>query len=90
MESLVPIGIWAVVAMVGLGILAIIMFGVRSLMYGKVDKLTIAFVSLPIVLLGAMGLAMGDWTRAAMFTLFIMIGLAIVAMLITSVKGVFR
>ena len=90
MESLVPLGIWAVIGLVGLGILTILAFGIRSLAYGKVDKLTIVFVSLPILLLAVLGLAMGDWTRAAMFTLFIMIGMAIVAMLLTSVKGVFR
>ena len=90
MESLVPLGIWAVIGLVGLGILTIVVFGIRSLVFGKIDKLTIIFVSLPIVMLAILGFAMGDWTRAAMFTLFIMIGLAIVAMLVTSVKGVFR
>ena len=90
MESLVPFGIYAVVGLVGLGILAILAFGLRSLAYGKVDKLTILFVSLPIVMLGVLGLVMDDWARGAMYTLFIMIGLALVAMLLTSVKGVFR
>ena len=90
MESLVPLGIWAVIGLVGLGLVTIVAFGIRSLAFGKIDKLTIVFVSLPIVLLGILGLVMGDWTRAAMFTLIIMIGLAIVAMLVTSVKGVFR
>ena len=90
MESLVPIGIWAVIGLVGLGILTIIAFGVRSLAYGKIDKLTIIFVSIPVVLLVVLGVIMNDWPRAAITTLFIMIGLAIVAMLVTSVKGVFR
>ena len=90
MEALVPIGVWLVVALVGLGLLTILIFGIRSLMYGKVDKMSIIFITLPIALMLILGLVMGDWTMAGMYTLLIMIGLAIVTMLVTSVRGVFR
>lgn len=90
MEALVPIGVWLVVALVGLGLLTILVFGIRSMMYGKVDKMSIIFITLPIALMLILGLVMGDWTMAGMYTLLIMIGLAIVTMLVTSVRGVFR
>lgn len=90
MEALVPIGVWLVVALVGLGLLTILIFGIRSLMFGKVDKMSIIFITLPIALMLILGLVMGDWTMAGMYTLLIMIGLAIVTMLVTSVRGVFR
>lgn len=90
MESLVPIAAWLVTALVGLGVLVILVFGIRSVLYGKVDKMSIVFITLPMLLLVILGFALGDWTMAAMYTLLVMIALAIVTMLVTSVRGVFR
>ncbi len=90
MESLVPIAAWLVTALVGLGVLVILVFGIRSVLYGKVDKMSILFITLPMILLIILGFALGDWTMAAMYTLLVMIALAIVTMLVTSVRGVFR
>ena len=90
METLVPIGVWLVFALVGLGVLTIVLFGVRSLVYGKIDKMSILYVGLPMLLMVILGFVLGDWTMAAMYTLIVMIGLAILAMLVTSMRGVFR
>lgn len=90
MESLVPIAVWAVVALVGLGIISILLFGIRSLLNGKIDKMSIMFISLPIILMVALGFGLGDWAMAGIYTLLIMIGLAILAMFWTSIQGVFR
>ena len=77
MESIVPIAVWAVVVLVGLGIVSILLFGLRSLLNGKIDKMSIGF-------------GLGDWAMAGIYTLLIMIGLAILAMFWTSIQGVFR
>lgn len=90
MESLVPIAVWAVIALVGLGIVSILLFGLRSLMNGKIDKTSVLFIALPMVLMVALGFGMGDWAQAGIYTLLIMIGLAVVAMFWTSIQGVFR
>ena len=90
MESLVPIAVWAVIALVALGIISILLFGLRSLLNGKIDKMSILFIALPIVIMVALGFGMGDWAQAGIYTLLIMIGLAIVAMFWTSIQGVFR
>ncbi len=90
MESLVPIAVWAVVAMVALGGLCIVLFGIRSLINGKVDKMSTLFIGLPAVMLVVLGFALGDWAMAGIYTTVIMIGLAILAMFWTSIQGVFR
>ena len=90
MESIVPIAVWAVVVLVGLGIVSILLFGLRSLLNGKIDKMSIMFISLPIILMVALGFGLGDWAMAGIYTLLIMIGLAILAMFWTSIQGVFR
>ncbi len=90
MESLVPLAVWAVIVLVGLGIVSILLFGVRSLLNGKIDKMSILFISLPIILMVGLGFGLGDWAMAGIYTLIIMIGLAILAMFWTSIQGVFR
>ena len=90
MESLVPIAVWAVVALVGLGVLSILLFGLRSLLNGKIDKMSMMFISIPIILLVVLGFGLGDWAMAGIYTTLAMIGLAIVAMFWTSIQGVFR
>lgn len=90
MESLVPIGIWVVIALVGVGILTILLFGLKSILNGKVKVSSIIFMLIPFIIMGALGLANGgDWATAGILTLLIMIGLAMVAMLVTSFRGLF-
>ncbi len=90
MDTIVPLAVWIVIALVGMGVLSILLFGVRSLLNGKVEKMTIMFLALPLVLMAALGLVMGDWALAGIYTLIIMIGMAILAMFWTSIQGIFR
>lgn len=91
MEStVVPFAIWAVVVLVGLGVLSILLFGVRSLMNGKIDKMSVLFIGLPVLLVVVLGLVRDNWAEAGILTTVFMIGLAVVAMFWTSIQGVFR
>ncbi|MFK7845870.1 MAG: hypothetical protein AB8G77_11245 [Rhodothermales bacterium] len=91
MEStVVPFAIWAVVVLVGLGVLSILLFGVRSLMNGKIDKMSVLFIGLPVLLVVVLGLVRDNWAEAGILTTVVMIGLAVVAMFWTSIQGVFR
>jgi len=58
MAGLVPYLVWAVIIVSGLSLLAIGLFGIRSLAQGKVDPLTIVFTAVPIVLVGILGLVL--------------------------------
>ncbi len=86
---MIVIAMWIVGILVGLGLLAMVVFGIRSLTYGKVSPISMVIVSLPVVLLLLLGFIMGDWTLAGIYTFLIMLALAILSLLVTGVKGLF-
>ena len=85
------IAIVIVIALVGLSLVSILLFGVRSIINGKVEPMKMAFLGFPFLLFGILGLATGaSWAEAGIYTLVVMIAAAVLAMLFTSVRGVFR
>jgi hypothetical protein len=87
MAGLVPYLVWAVIIVSGLSLLAIGIFGLRSLAQGKVDPLTIVFTAVPIVLVGILGLVMGDWAHAAVLGSLIALALTSAVLLLSGLKG---
>lgn len=87
--TIVSIAIYIVLALMGLGVLTIALFGVRSMMFQKVDLFSIVSVIVPLVLLVVLGFVMGDWSLAAITTVMVMFGLAVLALLLTGVRGLF-
>lgn len=85
------ITITAVVALVGLSLVTILLFGVRSFINGKIDPLKSLFIGFPFILFGVLGLGIvPSWSEAGIWTLVVMIAITIVAMFYTSIRGVFR
>ena len=87
--NLVVISFYIVTALMGLGLLSILLFGVRSFAWGKVNKLTLMILCVPIGLLFVLGFVIGDWARAGILTIAIMLGLAVFSLLATGIKGLF-
>lgn len=87
--NLVVISFYIVTALMVLGLLSILLFGVRSLVYGKVNIFTLAILCIPIVLLVGLGLVIGDWSRAGLLTIAIMLALAVFSLLVTGIKSLF-
>ncbi|MFB3133565.1 MAG: hypothetical protein ACE10K_13690 [Rhodothermales bacterium] len=87
--NLVVISFYIVTALMALGLLSILLFGVRSLVYGKVNIFTLVILCIPIVLLVVLGLVVGDWSRAGLLTIVIMLGLAVFSLLVTGIKSLF-
>jgi len=87
MEALVPYATWAVLILVGLGLLAIVLFGIRNLTYGKVSPVTMVTVIIPVLLFGILGFVMGDWAIAGIWTFLVMLGLTSLTLLLSSVRG---
>ncbi len=87
--NLVVISFYIVTALMALGLLSILLFGVRSLVYGKVNIFTLVILCVPIVLLVGLGLVIGDWSRAGLLTIVIMLALAVFSLLVTGIKGLF-
>jgi hypothetical protein len=72
-----------------LGIVAIAGFGALSLARGKVEPIKLGVLLVPAVLFGILGAAMGDWPLAAIWTLLIMMGLALGGLLVSGVTNLF-
>ncbi len=88
MDAVLPIAVWATIILTGLGILAILLFGLRGLVYGKVDPISVVIIIVPVVLFVVLGFAMG-WALGAMWTVLIMFALAMLALLLTGVRSLF-
>jgi FtsH-binding integral membrane protein len=90
MNVILPIAIYAALGLAGLGILGMGISGLRSLTYGKVRPLSIGVIAIPIVLVLVLGFSMETWAQAGIFTLVVMFGLALLGMLLTGIRNVFR
>lgn len=89
MNTIVPYAIWAAIIIMGLGILGIALFGVKSIIHGKISPVTGGIILIPIVLLAALGFALGDWGVAGIWTVVAMFGLAAVSLLLSGIRGLF-
>ena len=87
--AMVIIALWIVLALAGLGLLMMLLFGIRSLTYGKIKPVTLVIVITPVILLLVLGFVLGDWSTAAIFSVFIMLGLASLSLLVTGLQGLF-
>ncbi|WP_208425130.1 MULTISPECIES: hypothetical protein [Salinibacter] len=88
-NAILPIAIWAAIALAGLSLLGMGIFGLRSLVYGKVQPLSIAIIAIPGVLLAVLGATMATWVQAGIYTLVVMFGLAALSLLLTGLRKLF-
>lgn len=88
--GIVGIAVYIVLILIGLGLLSMLVFGIRSAAYGKINPITLVIIVLPIILLGVLGLVMDDWSLAGIWTFIIMLIAATVALLVTGLKGLFN
>ncbi len=94
MEGLVPIAIWLSLALVAIGLLVIVVFGIKSLMDGKHRLWSIGAMVLPLVIFGicyAISLGTAEpATTAMILTALVLLAGGIVAIVLTGIKGVFN
>ena len=89
MDSLVVYATWAGIILCGLALLAIVVFGIKSMIHGKVSPFTAVLILVPVVLLGVLGLVIGDWAVAGVWTMIIMMVLAALSLLLSGIRGLF-
>ena len=87
--GIVSLGIWAAIVLSGLGVLAIVLFSLRGLVFGKVELATVIVMVIPVVVFVVLGLIMETWAVAGIWTTIIMGVLAALALLFTGVRGLF-
>ena len=57
--------------------------------FEEVNIVTLVILCIPIVVLVVLGFVLGDWSRAGIFTIAIMLALAVFSLLLTGIKGLF-
>ena len=88
-NAILPIAIWAAIALAGLSVLGMGIFGLRSLMYGKVEPLSIVIIAIPGILIAVLGASMETWVQAGIYTLVVMFGLALLGLVLTGLRKLF-
>lgn len=82
------IAILSVVCLIGFGFLLLTIFGLRNLLQGKHSMFSIVALLLPVAVFGiCYAIAGGDAPRAALMTVVAMVGLAILGLLVSGVRG---
>lgn len=89
MDSVSVYAIWAAVIILGLAILGLALFGVRSILQGKVNPFSAAAVLIPAIVLVIFGFVTGDWSVAGIWTLVVMMGLAAASLVVSGIRGLF-
>jgi hypothetical protein len=92
MEGLVPIAIWLSLAMVAIGLLVIVVFGIKGLASGKHRVWTIGAMVLPLIVFGiCYAITSGGpdpAITAVILTALVLLVAGIIAILVTGLKGV--
>jgi len=93
MEGIVPIAIWLSLALVAVGLLVIVVFGIKSLASGKHRPWSIAAMLLPLVVFGiCYAISLGapePATTAMILTAVTLLAAGVIAIVLTGVKGLF-
>lgn len=84
------IALMIVLALIGLGILLILIFGIKNLAAGKHEIQKIVTMLVPFVLFGVAYATMGDAAAAAMGTMLIMAGLLVLFILVSGLRSSFK
>lgn len=77
-------------ALMGLGIIAMIVAGIRSLTQGKQDFKRIGMMAVPFVIFGITYGVLGAVAKAAVLTALILMGLMVVTIALTGLRGTFK
>ncbi|MEM1125506.1 MAG: hypothetical protein AAGI71_02555 [Bacteroidota bacterium] len=90
MDTLAPYAIYLVLGLTGASLLVIALFGLRSLTFGKVKPQSVVFIAAPLLILGGIGLATGDWPMAGILTVMITFGITLLSLLAFGMRGLVR
>lgn len=86
----IQVALMIMLAMIGTGILMMLMYGVKNLINGKHEVQKIITMIVPFALFGVTYAVMGDGAAAAMATMMIMIGMLILFILVSGLRSTFN
>ena len=85
--SVINIAIYIVLVLIGLGLLVMLLSGVRSLMFGKVSMIALGIMAVPFVVFVVLGLVLETWADAGIVTIVISVGLTMLGLLFSGIKS---
>ncbi|MFH5832002.1 hypothetical protein ACG2F4_04385 [Halalkalibaculum sp. DA3122] len=88
MTSVIGIGI--AIGLIGIGVLAMIVAGIKSLTTGKQDVKRIVTILVPFAVFGIVFGVAGDLTDAAIGTMLFMLAAMVLFMLLTGLRSTFN
>lgn len=86
---MINVAIYIVMGLIGLGLVAMLASGVRSLMFGKVSLMAMGIMAVPLLILVVLGFAMDSWAEAGIMTIMISVGLTMLGLVASGIKGIF-
>ena len=87
---IVQIAVIGTFVLMGLGILSMIVSGIKGLVQGKQDFKRIALISTPIIIFAVSFLALNDVTKAGVMTTMGMLAIMVVSIVFTGLRGTFK
>ncbi|MCC5942666.1 MAG: hypothetical protein JJU37_14085 [Balneolaceae bacterium] len=79
-----------VMALIGIGVVGIIISGIRNIMNGKSEFKRIAVMVVPVIIFAATYALSGSFDQAGVATMVVMIGLMVVSIFVTGTRGTFK
>ena len=89
MSGILPYAIWAGIILVALGVIAMLLFGLRSIFHGKIEPLSLGLMVIPVLNFVVLGFTMDTWAQGAIMTAVVLFGLGVVGLFLTGVRGLF-
>jgi hypothetical protein len=86
----VPIAIGVMLALVGIGILSMVGFGIKNVIDGKQEASKILIFLVPAVIFGVSYLISANVTEAAMMTMLITMAILALMLVVTGLRTTFK
>lgn len=92
MESsvIVQIAVIGAMGLIGLGVVSMFVSGIKSLAQGKQDVKRIVIMAVPFIIFGVAYGVLGDIPRAGVLTTMTMMGIMVVSVVFTGLRGTFK
>lgn len=87
---MVPISIGVSLALIAIGVLVVLAFGIKSIINGKVELQRVIYISVPFVIFFISLAIVDDSIRAGIITMIAMIILMAIVMLISGFRNIFN
>lgn len=87
---IVQIAIIGTFGLLGLGLISVLIAGIKSLVQGKQDFKKMAIIALPFVIFGVSFVVLGDAVKAGVMTTLIMMASMAVMIAFTGLRGTFK